>query len=488
VCSDSNVVNAIHEAAQRIGIAPPRVCFSAGVSSPTVFAFGRGLILLPPTNKPATAARDFWLTVFCHELGHIRRRDGWNRVVVEVMVCLLPWQPLVWLLRRAFLHHSEEACDDWAVATGADPVALASILTDFVPCISRPHLGAAIMTTDAKTRILRLLALRETPRPRTSRLQLAAILAAAMIIGGSVALAQRNGGKEPEPNSKESKEAAAVQDTKGVASDKVERFVYMLEPPDIVSIEPVRLVSKAANRVETFDRLLIEVVGALSDAPIKGEFTVDADGEVNLGPPYGRVEIAGATVKEAEKKVDKHLSEILAEPQVALSIKRKDRTRHVSGQADIEPDGHIRLGDFGRVYISGMTVDEAREVIEKKLGEYFENPKIALNIHAHKSKVYYIIVEGNGTGDNITRYPWNGSENVLDAIAQQKDLLIRTDTKIWIARPADDKFQILNIDWAKLKSGEIPPRRYRLNPGDRIFVSGATWKSAASAPAKAGDS
>jgi protein involved in polysaccharide export with SLBB domain len=491
-CLDTQVLEAASEAARRIGIETPNVRFSGGVSSPTVFAFGRGTLLLP-TTQTTTQKIDALPAVFCHELGHIRRRDGWNRLAIEVAVVLLPWQPLMWLLRREFLHHAEEACDDWAVAAGADPVALASILADFVPSIPRPHLGAAIMTTDAKTRILRLLALRETPRPRTPRVKFVAVLVAATIVGAGVALAQPKVDEKSDPTPQKTKDASAVEpESEGVPNSvnakreltggpqvkAGEKFVYLLEPPDVVSIEPVRLVSKAANRVEPFDRVRIDVYGTITDAPIKGDFTVDGDGEVNLGPPYGRVAINGIPVKEAEQKIEKHLGEILSAPDVALVITGKNRSRFVSGQAAIEPDGYIRLGDFGRVYVSGMTVDEAREAIEKKLSEYFEDPEVALNIHAHHSKVYYVIVEGNDTGDNITRYPWNGSENVLDAIAQQKDLLIRKDSKIWIARPMGDKFEVLNIDWAKLKTGEISPRRFRLIPGDRVFVAGATWKSA----------
>ena len=45
---------------------------------------------------------------------------------------MLPLQPLIWLIRRSFHTACEEACDDWAVATGDNPVDLADTLTAWI--------------------------------------------------------------------------------------------------------------------------------------------------------------------------------------------------------------------------------------------------------------------------------------------------------------------------------------------------------------------
>ena len=62
---------------------------------------------------------------FFHELAHVARGDGWSRLGVECILVMLPVQPLIWLLRRSFHTTCEESCDDWAVATGTNPIDLA---------------------------------------------------------------------------------------------------------------------------------------------------------------------------------------------------------------------------------------------------------------------------------------------------------------------------------------------------------------------------
>jgi polysaccharide export outer membrane protein len=484
VPSDDAVVAAtVQSAASRLRIAVPPVLVSPKVNLPTVFAFGRGVLLLPGESASADAnaevaetgrssAYNRWFAIFCHELGHIRRRDGRNRLAVELALTLLPWQPLLWLLRREFLRHSEEACDDWAVASGVDPIDFAAVLADFVPSVPRLNLGATIMSADAKSRILRLLALHETPRPRTTWPQLIALAAASCAIVGSAALAQRPAAeKGRRPDTSEAKAVNQSLDTKSRAGASPDaRPVYVLEPPDIVLIEPIRLLPKGPERIERLDQLNIEVAGALPDAPIEGVFKVDADGEVSLGPHYGRVHVAGLTIKETIQKIDEHVRKTLRDPEVAVSMAEKRKNQQVGGTHLIGPDGHLNLGTFGGVYVAGMTIEEARQAIEKTLGEHFEKPSIAVTVTAYNSKVFYVIVEGREKGDSIHRFPMTGNDTVFDALAQV-NATIRKDMKIWISRPsAEGAFQQIPVDWARLKSGEDSARRYQLQPGDRVFL------------------
>src|SRR5262245_11570727 len=73
--------------------------------------------------------------------------------------------------------------------------------------------------------------------------------------------------------------------------------IYTIEPPDILVIEGLHILPKAPYHLRTGDVLGIQVTGTLPDAPIMGAYQVQPGGVVNLGPPYGSVNVAGKTIE-----------------------------------------------------------------------------------------------------------------------------------------------------------------------------------------------
>jgi polysaccharide biosynthesis/export protein len=93
---------------------------------------------------------------------------------------------------------------------------------------------------------------------------------------------------------------------------------------------------------------------------------------------------------------------------------------------------------------------------------------------AYNSKVFYIVTQGAGLGDNVRRLPITGNDCVLDAIAQVNGLSQISSKRIWIARPAPHNFgcqQILPIDWDAIAAGAQTATNYQLLPGDRLYIS-----------------
>ena len=107
----------------------------------------------------------------------------------------------------------------------------------------------------------------------------------------------------------------------------------------------------------------------------------------------------------------------------------------VSGQYLIGPDGTINLRQFGCVRVSGMTVAEARTAVAKQLKQHLDSPEVAVEVVAYNSKVYYIITQGAGLGDNVRRLPVTGKETVLNAISQINGLSQVSSKNITIVRP-----------------------------------------------------
>jgi len=249
---------------------------------------------------------------------------------------------------------------------------------------------------------------------------------------------------------------------------------YQIAPPDVLQIEVLKLVPIPPYRVQTFDVLQIRALGTLLDQPIDGFFLVEEDGTVTLGPAYGKVRVAGLAVRDIAKAIEAHLGQILSAPEVSVTLARTSSTQEVTGQYLVGPDGTINLRKYGLVYLAGKSIAEAKLAIEERLSQHFDSPKVALEVLAYNSKVYYVVTEGAGLGDSVVRVPITGKETVLDALANVGGLSQVSSTKIWIARPAPGHVgcqQILPIDYDAITRGASTATNYQLMPGDRLFVS-----------------
>ena len=185
--------------------------------------------------------------------------------------------------------------------------------------------------------------------------------------------------------------------------NKMSLPTYQIEPPDILLIDAIRIVPKNPYYIQSLDILQIVVAGALPEQPIAGQYQVDASGIVNLGPSYGPVKLEGLTTDEAQDAIRRQLRSILTEPEVAVTLLQASGTQQVAGEHLVGPDGTINLGTYGSVYLSGLTVAQARAAVEDRLSEYFDEPMVSVDVFSYNSKVYYIITEGPAFGDQVVR-------------------------------------------------------------------------------------
>lgn len=168
---------------------------------------------------------------------------------------------------------------------------------------------------------------------------------------------------------------------------------------------------------------------------------------------------------------------------VEVSRKIPDTEQPIGGQHLVRPDGTISLGVYGSVYVAGMTLDQARRSIYQTLlrtikgseDDPFEESEIYVDVLAYNSKVYYVITDGGGYGEQVYRIPATGNETVLDALAQINGLpAVASKKKIWLARSNAGKPthpQIFPIDWKSITQSAYPRTNYQVYPGDRIYVA-----------------
>jgi polysaccharide export outer membrane protein len=271
----------------------------------------------------------------------------------------------------------------------------------------------------------------------------------------------------PEPGRMPAKELA-----------KVTLPAYVIEPPDILLIDALRVVPKPPFKIQSFDTLQVIVEGTLLEQPINGLYVVEPGGMLDLGPSYGKVMVGNQSLEEAQDSVFRHLKRVLKEPQVSLTLAQAAGQQQIAGEHLVGPDGMINLGTYGAVYVTGLTLDQAKEAIEKHLGKFLDAPLVSVDVFAYNSKVYYVVTEGAGFGDQIARFPVTGNETVLDAISQINGLSRLSSKDIWIARPAPSGVgcdQILPVDIEAIMKGGSTATNYQVLPGDRVFIAQDQW-------------
>src|SRR5262249_18332737 len=233
-------------------------------------------------------------------------------------------------------------------------------------------------------------------------------------------------------------------------------------------------VPRPPYRIEAGDVLIIQAVEALPNQPISGPFPVGPDGKINLGFNYGAVNVGGLTLEEAQKGIPDKLQQSFKKPAASVSLAQFRGMQQIRGEHIVQQDGSVGLGLYGSVCVAGLTVCQAKHVIEQHLTRFLLNPEISVTVAAFNSKVFYVITDGAGFGEQVYRFPITGNETVLDGISLIQGLPAQASTKyIWVARPAPPQHgcdQVLPVDWKAITQGGATATNYQLFPGDRIYV------------------
>jgi len=189
-CDAQEIAIAIERAKTRLGIdSDVQVRRSAETHSPVIWCWGLRPILLVPQETQASDNID-WPSVVCHELAHWKRRDHLSGLWAEQLVCLLPWNPLSWLAQRKLVRLSEEACDDWVIASGQVGTRYARTLLGLTPQ-GRAALVPAVVSSrkGLATRIRRILT-DQCASPHSGRRWSLATAALAASLAVTIAFAQ----------------------------------------------------------------------------------------------------------------------------------------------------------------------------------------------------------------------------------------------------------------------------------------------------------
>ncbi|HUU20801.1 MAG TPA: ankyrin repeat domain-containing protein [Sedimentisphaerales bacterium] len=163
---------------------------SRSVRSPVIWCWRRRPVLLVPSAAGQFDNGVDWAGVLCHELAHWKRRDHISGLFAELVVCILPWHPLVWWAKSRLVRLSEQACDDWVVANGQTGTDYAESLLDLIPGGQMAFVPAVVRSKKGLAGRVRRILKDKCGNPRAGAIWALAvsIVAACLVIG--VACAQ----------------------------------------------------------------------------------------------------------------------------------------------------------------------------------------------------------------------------------------------------------------------------------------------------------
>ena len=132
--ADPALGEAARSATARMGLRiAPQLLTSPQARCPSIWCWGRKPLLLIPEAGPNDRRDIDWVSVLCHELAHWQRADHLAALVGQIVVCVLPWNPLAWWAKSRLAQLGELACDDWVLASGLPGTDYAESLLALVP-------------------------------------------------------------------------------------------------------------------------------------------------------------------------------------------------------------------------------------------------------------------------------------------------------------------------------------------------------------------
>jgi hypothetical protein len=189
--SCQRIQGAARIARARLGLAGDvGVCSSERVRCPVIWCWGRNPVLLVPSSSQQADKDIDWVSVVCHELAHWKRLDHIAGLLTELIVCVFAWNPLAWWARRRLLRLSEQACDDWVLASGRPSTDYAESLLELIPQ-GRMAIAPALVSSKSglASRVGRILQ-DKCGNPRTGILWALAVTLVATTLTVGVAFAQ----------------------------------------------------------------------------------------------------------------------------------------------------------------------------------------------------------------------------------------------------------------------------------------------------------
>ncbi|XAL99185.1 polysaccharide export protein [Phycisphaeraceae bacterium D3-23] len=145
------------------------------------------------------------------------------------------------------------------------------------------------------------------------------------------------------------------------------------------------------------------------------------------------------------------------------------RVREINGHKEtIGPDGRLHLPLLGPVDAAGRTIDEVREELIEKAQFYYEDADVNVQIVRYASKRFYVFGQVASPG----AYFFDGSNTVLNTLAQARPTHLADPARVLVLRPGSDGEMVarMTIDLDQMVQQGDTSLNAVLEDGDILFV------------------
>lgn len=163
-------------------------------------------------------------------------------------------------------------------------------------------------------------------------------------------------------------------------------------------------------------------------------------------------------------------------PGDVVDISLFDQPETMRSAVPVGPDGRLSFLQAQDVPVSGLTVDEAREQLEKLLGKFHRSPRVVINPVAYMSKKYCVLGGVNQKGIYVMDRPLTVLEAVarargFEVNAQNREVLLLADLSrsFLVRKGANGKFDRLNVDFEALFLRGDLSQNVPLAPEDYLY-------------------
>jgi polysaccharide export outer membrane protein len=225
------------------------------------------------------------------------------------------------------------------------------------------------------------------------------------------------------------------------------------------------------------DVLMINSLVKLETQPVFGSHLVRPDGTVGVGI-YGSPLIAGLTILQAKEAIA-HVIFTRMETDREAAKARADQERPEENK-DKKAEPEKKNGALGEAQKLQGEPELKKQFVKLTFKDVYDN--LDVDVIAYNSKVYYVITDGGGYGEQVYPFPMTGNETVLDALGKIYGLPWNASKKhIWVARRVPGNThqdKILPVDWIGITQHGATATNYQIMPGDRVYVKADGWRRA----------
>ncbi len=183
-------------------------------------------------------------------------------------------------------------------------------------------------------------------------------------------------------------------------------------------------------------------------------------------PPAGAKDNPAMSATTEDHALPQDVGEYRIGPEDVLDISVWNNSA-ISRTVPVRPDGKISLPLVNDVQAAGLTPNQLRAVLLKKLAEYVPSPEVSVIVREVHSFKVSVIGEVKKTG----RHELKGRATVLDILAMAEGFgEFAGRGRIVVLRPEGKTMRQIPFNYNKVMSNNGALENFFLQPGDIIVV------------------